>query len=345
MTELTGAEWSTSLIDTWRDFPEDFLDRANRSPHRTRHRLASLERDPRFETQYVVASRDGSPIVAISLAWPRHASWPDADYDPSRQFGGSRSANDYVLVGGRSDFRCETLTVLDQSQLVSAGTLALLHRTAQVCSARGRRAVLMYSGDSSLLARAARSCPGTHDVEIAQRFSIDDVGGGWEDYLSRLDGRRRRVVRRDVRDIESAQMESRVTTWDEVLPWAPDSVAAVNSAYGPSHPALVRRRLDTWSSDPDSEPVAFVCGRAGCAPDAVSLGWIYDDTLELYEVGLPPVGSPDRLLRYLEVMFYAPLRMMWTRRLRRLDLALASGKTKTLRGAVGHSLLALQLAP
>jgi hypothetical protein len=101
-------------------------------------------------------------------------------------------------------------------------------------------------------------------------------------------------------------------------------------------------RLRRRSQDPDAASVAFGFWRSGQL-SAVTLGWVHGHTLELYEVGLAAQPSADRGLRYLEVMFYAPLRFMWQNHLRTLDLALESGHPKKLRGAIGEPVVGFML--
>jgi hypothetical protein len=108
----------------------------------------------------------------------------------------------------------------------------------------------------------------------------------------------------------------------------------------PEHAKLVRARLETWLANPEVETVAFEV-KAGEAVVAVALAWRWRDLLQLYEVGLPPKGTPGRHVAYVESMIYAPLRHASRTGCTELTLAMESTHPKRVRGARLHEVTIL----
>jgi hypothetical protein len=334
---VTG-EWQVEVVGSAQALP-DTLFGASASPHLTRRHWIALERDCRYRTQYLLAARR-SALATVPLHAPLHPRWPDMAY----MLGGWKDARGVLFVGGRTDFRTPSLAAgpTDPTELESAAS-ALLAAARDEAAQDSRRAVLVYVEETSPLAVAAEQVPGASRQLRAARYAIADVGETEAAYLAGLDRRRRSVVRRDRRALADAGVTVEVTRWENVLPWACAGIAAVHESHGiRTHPDLVRHRLATWLGDPDANRIAFVAS-APSGTRAVTLGWRYEDTLELYEIALPESGAPRRLLCYLAAMFYGPFDYMRACGLRKLDLALDSEKPKTLRGAVWEPLFDVML--
>jgi hypothetical protein len=289
----------------------------------------------------------GNPVLALQIYGPRLARWTDPAYDVSAllESAADAPATGFWLLGGRADLRCDALRCegADARQVDDAAEVAV-RAARDAAAASGRRCALLYAdAQDGLLYRAATSVGVAFSAILGQRYVITNVGASISEYLGGLGSTRRGVVRRDLRRLDELALRAEVCDWPAVLEEAAPLVAAVKARYRQAdHPALVRHRLARRSLDPDLRCVAFAT-REGGRLTAVTMGWAYESTLELYEIGLASQPSADRGLHYLEVMFYAPLRFMWSHGLRTLDLALESAHPKTLRGAIGLPLAGLLL--
>ena len=344
-----GAEFGAFFVPSAEELPDSLWSMAR--PSTTRARLTDLERDPRFDASFVLATMDDEPVLALPAYAPLVGQWPDPGYDVPAllALANPSPATGFCLLGGRADLRCEVLRAVDPDgpddwRLNAAAALAVA--TARDAAAEsGRRCALLYvDADEGLLHRAAMSAGVESSKLLGDRYVIPDVGEDLPGYLSRLSGSRRGIVRRDLQKLGKAGLRAEVCDWSSVLDEGAPLIAAVKAQHQLADvPALIHHRLSRRALDPDVKCVAFATRQDGRLT-AVTTGWIYGSTLELYEVGLVAEPSEDRGLRYLEVMFYAPLRFMWSLGLRSLDLALSSAYPKTLRGAVGRPLAGLLLA-
>lgn len=319
------------------DLAEDFRAKRVTPPHLTSARLRDLERDPRFAARYVEVRSQGLPVLALPSYYPQTDRWPDPAYDVTARLGiePHLTASSFCLIGGHADLRCAALEIEDVSPLLlDAAAECALRISGQVAAREGRVAAALYTDTGSRLFRAASALGATQRTILGHRYSIPDVGSGAGSYLSMLSSSKRGMVRRDLRDLARAGITARYVSWDSVVAEAAPLVAEVHNAHdAPDLPQLALMRLRRRAQDPDVTGVAFGVWHSGQL-SAVTLGWVHGRTLELYEVGLAAQPSVDRSLRYLEVMFYAPLRFMWQSHLRTLDLALESGRPKKLRGAI-----------
>jgi hypothetical protein len=306
-------------------------------PHLTRARLGDLERDARFTVSYAEVSAGGLPMLALPAYWPQQRHWPDAAYDAGALLGMTPGvpADSLCLVGGRADFRCAALEAADADpNLLDAAAELALGAIGRDAERARRNLALLYTPIGGRLQRAAsRLWPDDRRGILGHRYLIPDVGTGLDSYLATLSAAKRSLVRRDLKSLAAAGIHAGHDTWGSVIKQAAPMVAGIHQAHGHTDlPALALARLKRRAADPDVLPVAFVY-RSGRELSAVTLGWAHGGALELYEVGLAPDPAADRGLRYLEVMFYAPLRFMWNNGLRTLDLALEAGHPKKLRGA------------
>lgn len=329
-----GSGLSASLVASVDELPDAFWSAP--PPDATRARLAELARDPRFDSGYVTIARQGTPVLALPMYAPQRAEWPDPHYDVPALLGlaDRAPATGFCLLGGRADLRCTLLRAAgtDPAQLADAATLAVGFARGAAARSR-RRCALLYVDADGPLQQAARSVGVAGSAPLGERYVIPDVGAGLPEYLSLLGASRRGIVRRDLRKLDQLGLRAEAGDWSAVLDESAPLIARVKQQHQQADlPALVRYRLSRRALDPDVRCVAFSTRQDGRLT-AVTTGWVYGSTLELYEVGLADEPAADRGLCYLEVMFYAPLRLMWSLGLRTLDLSLASARPKTLRGA------------
>lgn len=305
------------------------------TPHTSLHRLRALELDSRYNVEYITATTNrGRTIAALPIYLPMVHKW--ANQSMKEWVGGStQSAKDFAFIGGREDYHSNGLIAVDARGPAEAPSIrdGLLSAAIQRCQTLGRLAVIPFVNpntfdESSTIASAATSI-----VSIGSRYVIPNVGKDLEQYLTLLSRSRRSMVRRDLRLLEQQNVQLTTTTWSNVLDWCCDGIASVYKSHGiASHPLLIERRLKSYSADPISQQIAFVA-TSQSGHRAVTLGWIYEDTLELYEISMPVALGSDRNYLYLACIFYGPLLFMWEHKLMSLDLALDAGKPKTLRGA------------
>jgi uncharacterized protein len=310
------------------DLPEALFARAR--PPQTRDRLLALEEDSRFPVRYL-----STGAVVLAVYEPTLEEWSDPAYDPSRRLDGAASSPaEWALAGGRADLRSALLVApsAPADEAVEAGARLVL-AAAEDARAAGRRLALPYLDDESPLLDAVRRLGPSRLAELGRRALIPDVGADLGSYLALLSGRRRSIVRRDLRDLERAHVAATPAPWADVGEAAP-LVYRIHARHGePDHPLLVADRLERWDENPAVETVAFELRRDGRLA-GVSLGWRRGETLELYEIGLSEDLGQLRRLCYHEIMFYAPLRFAWAHGLRRLELGLSSEEPKQKRGAL-----------
>ena len=332
-----GVSLSVREIMSIDDLAEDFWAKQVMPPHLTPARLRDLERDPRFAASYVEVRSQGRPLLALPSYFPQIDRWPDPAYDVAARLGiePHPAASSFCLIGGRADLRSAVLEVENAtSPLLDAAAECALRVSGQVAAREGRAPAVLYADAGSRLFRAASALGATRPTILAHRYSIPDVGSSACSYLSILSTGRRGMVRRDLRDLARARITARCVPWESIVAEAAPLIAGIHTAHdAPDLPQLALMRLRRRAQDPDVAGVAFGVWHSGQL-SAATLGWVHGHTLELYEIGLAAQPGTDRGLRYLEVMFYAPLRFMWQNHLRTLDLALESGHPKKLRGAI-----------
>jgi uncharacterized protein len=311
------------------DLPAALFERAR--PPQSRDRLLALEEDGRFPVRYLSTGE-----VALAVYAPVLDEWSDPAYDPARRLdGGTSVPEEWALAGGRADLRSALLVApsVPAGEAVEAGA-RLVAAAAEDARTAGRHLALSYLDDGSPLHEAVRRLGPSRSAELGRRAAIPDVGTDLGSYLELLDGRRRSIVRRDLRDLERAEVVATPAAWAGVIDEAAPLVHRIHARHGePDHPLLVADRLERWDENPAVETVAFELRRDGRLA-GVSLGWRHGEALELYEIGLSEELGQLRRLCYFEIMFYAPLRFAWAHGVRRLELGLSSEEPKQKRGAL-----------
>lgn len=325
--------FDVQTADDVSDLPQSLF--AGADAHATSHYFTLMSQDARFDTKLLVARRrhGGEAVGVMPVASPVQPTWHHPGYDPGR-WGlplVSRDPRDYLLVAGTSDYRQALRTCLRRPEESHEVAGSLLCAALELGVAGARTPLLQYVERDSPLGAAMTAHVSLRIVGDVNRYVIPSSGRDLNEYLAVLDRRKRSVIRRDLRDLTARDFRTMTSTWSELPDWTSDAISRVRARHVATHPRLVAYRLGQLRTDPQVEQVAFTT-TSSTGSRAVSLGWIYDGALELYEIGMP-AGGEDELLAYLEVMFYAPLRLLWSRGGGSLDLALEAPRPKMLRGA------------
>lgn len=301
-------------------------------------RLRQRQADGRWTSHYLRATEDGRLTAAIPVYAYRGKAWPNRYYDAAtwQLPGGVRDdlvPGSCLLVGGCSDgrsslhVRCRPGGRHPLRRLVAelAGFAADRDRCLvfPYLYAGARAALTEATGDRiawTLLRREA------HLRGVAE--------AGWERSLgSKVNG----VLRRDRRLIAAADLDRSTHTWPEVEDEAGELVAAHNVRKGdPDHPEFVRMRYAEWQQ---CEGVQLVVFRAAAGEvRGVLTALVWQDELELCEIGLTAGEGPRRLAAYLDLLFHRPLAFARSRGLRAIRAGSAAEIPKRSRGAVFEDL-------
>jgi len=280
-------------------------------------RLAQFAGDARWTVRHVRVGAPGRLDAAVPVFTPRGRRWADPLYDPAGWGLGELRPDEALLVGGCADLR--------SGWHVTAGA----HRAVLVEAARlaaGERRALVFPYFYAA-ARDALSTDGIVWAALAREAAFEDVLAA--DREQRLGARVRGVLRRDRRLIEAAGVRGTVRGWDGT---GAELIAAHNIRKGkPDHAEFVRMRHAQWARCPAVEVLVFECRAAGACGVLSALVW--ENELELYEIGLTGDDGPDRLAVYLDLMFHRPLGYARRRGLRRIRAGLAAETPKGSRGA------------
>jgi hypothetical protein len=297
-------------------------------------RVRQREADGRWRVRYLCGWTGEQLAAVVPLYTPRAKAWPDPAYDPHAWgLPGLDDADGQpgrsLLVGGCADLRSSLHVgpeVRDSGQFAE-----VLGQLAGLAAAENRCLVFPY-----LLGEAreavTRASGGTAGWQILEHDSI--LPGvsepGWED---RQRSRVRQYLRRDRRLIAAAGVDSQVQTWAAIEDMGCDMVAAHNLVKGtPDHPEFARMRYREWSSYSDVECLAFTA-RAGDVQGIVA-ALIWNDDLELHELGLDEGDAADRVAVYLEILFRLPLEYARSHGLHNIRLGPKGERAKAARGAV-----------
>ncbi len=295
---------------------------------RTRQRQA----DGRWRTHYLRATEDGRLCALIPLHAVNGRNWPDPLYDPSGWGlptpGEDYSATRCLLVGSFADLR--TGWPVAASLRGRDALRALLAEIARFAAEQDRCLAFAY-----LFPEARRSLAEATDdaiswTRLAQEGRLQGVTE--PDWPDRLAGPIRRNLRRDRARIVEAGIVSDQHAWSEVEDAASAVIAEHNVAKGGlDHAEYVKMRNREWQACQGVELVVLSARCAAASGYLTALRW--QDSLELYEIGLRGEHGPDRLAVYLELMFHHPIRLAQARGLRWIRLGLAAEQVKAGRGA------------
>lgn len=301
-------------------------------------RLRRREQDSRWICRYLGWFEDGVARAAVPVYRSRMRSWPDPAYDP-RSWGLPGIAGDeyaaraVLLVGGCADRR--TGLHADAEARTRGPLRRLLVEVAGLAADQGLGMAFPFVyGDarSALDAAADGRIAWAGLAREAHLFGLSDAG--WE---STLPSKVRNTLRRDRRKIAQVPVTVGDSSWNEVESWAADLIARHNAGKGGLElPEFVSLRYGDWQDTPDTGLRAFTAQSAGVRGVQTVLLW--EDELEVHEVGLSGEEGDERFALYVNLLFHLPLRYARARGIDHIRLGFNAETPKAARGAVFQEL-------
>jgi hypothetical protein len=294
-------------------------------------RIRGVEADGRWQQRYLGSIRGGSLVGLLPVYWPTGGSWPDPGYSPAVWPLPDMAAEDFaanrcLLVGGVYDHR-SALHVTDDPSVARE----CLREAARLAVESDRRLVFPFFSDRSrrILDHATDGC-----IQwcIVQREAIfPDVLG--PDREARVGARVRGVLRRDRRLIDQTGTVGSVIAWESADHRTYDAIAEHNLRKGRfDHPELVHLRYAQWLACADVEVIVFEV-RAGPLSGLLT-ALVWQNELELYEIGLPESDHSARLAVYLDLVFHRPFEYARRHQLKNIRAGIAGVTPKASRGAI-----------
>jgi hypothetical protein len=212
---------------------------------------------------------------------------------------------------------------------------ALLTVTAQLAADEGRCLAFPFYYSSARQAFDRASNGSIRWALLGREARLEGLDDpGWAAGLAKP---ARYNLRHDRAVIEAAGIRSSIVDWSEVAEPASKLIAEHNVRVGMfDHPEFVKLRGQRWQDCPGVEFLVFAAESAELT--GYVTGWIWQDELVVYEIGLPGAESPQRLACYLQLVFHQPIQLAQHRGLRMLRLGPAAERIKAGRGAVFHEL-------
>jgi hypothetical protein len=295
-------------------------------------RLRQRQSDQRWGVRYLRMGDEDSLQAVTPVCTYRGRQWPDPAYDieswprsaPQPHHLGAESV---LLVGGCSDRR--------SSLHVRRGATAPLWRKlivelARLATAEDRCLVFPYVYGDTRTALAVATGDSITWTALSREARLYDVSNPqWETSLgSRVAG----VLRHDRKIIAAACVEGAVSSWPQNGSAASEMIAEHNERKGrPDHPAFVQFRYSEWQQCDGVELIVFSAAASGVSGVLTALVW--QDELELCEIGLTGAHGPARLAVYLDLLFHRPLDFARGAKLRDIRLGYAAEIPKKSRGA------------
>lgn len=297
-------------------------------------KVKQREADGRWRVTYVHGTDGGQTKAAIPLYASCLADWSDPAYDPRAwalppTVRADCTAARCLVVESYED-RCSGLHV-ECSAREPQQLRQILAAMTQAAARQDRCLSFPYfsSGARDALSAAARGRIAW--VLLGREAHIRDLSEpGWE---SSLPKRIRYNLRHDRDLIASAAITSRQCSWPEIEDTASELIARHNIGKGqPDHPEFVRMRHQQWADCPQAELVVFTARSP--VVTGVETAVLWNNELDLREIGLAGDEGADRRAAYLDLAFRQPIRFAQSRRLRRIRLGTGAEMVKTGRGAV-----------
>jgi hypothetical protein len=293
-------------------------------------RIRQAEQDGRWRTRYLRAVHGTELVAAVPVHTSTGSAWPDPAYDPRNwdlptDVAQPLSADRCLVVGNVYDRRSSLPARLDEP----AGNIHdVLVAAARIAAADGRALIFPYVYDRARRALDA-AVNGISWTVLAREARFPDVCDPDRPVGSRVRG----VLRRDRRLIAAANLAGSVQTWTAAEPVAVKLIAEHNQRKGvPDHPEFVRARYQQWSECSDVELIVF--SASAPAVTGVLTAMVWQEELELYEIGLPKSLDSTRIAVYLDLVFHRPLDYARERGLRHVRAGTEAETPKHSRGAV-----------
>jgi hypothetical protein len=295
-------------------------------------RLCQLEQDPRWETRYVAVTDDDQLVSVIPLYRARMSYWPDPAYAPGTWLDDSAAMtpDQVVLVGGRRDF----LTGLHHAAgMRLADVLSTIAASAMDWFGDDVYLALPFIFEPEAISLDAGSILTWRLIGHEARFTVpfpqaSDLA---------LPAKVRKHLRRDDRARARHGVVSEVTSWARANKdmRAARLIAEHNMRLGTAdHEMLAEVRMSEWARLDDVELVAFEAHADSDQADGVVTALVWQDQLELFDIGLSGAPGEPRFAVYSELIFNAPFAFATRRGLRVITTGLATETAKAARGAL-----------
>jgi len=286
-------------------------------------RLSVLESDARWSAEYHRLSAGGQLIGIIPVFTCHARSWPNPLYVPARP---QIIPAHCVLVGGR-DGLASSLRLTAPAR--SGRTFRLIiEKLASIYRQRGQLLAFPFFPVDEL--EAIRSSGLPLDIRTEGRDArLDALLGDWSRTLR---SKARSTLRRDAADAARLGIVTRISTWDEIASWAAPLVSDHNRLKGlPDHPRLVDHRVRQWERCEGMQVLAFTAAAGKAAGVLVAVMW--QDWMDLQEIGLPPGSGEQRRCLYAQLIAHLPVAAGSKRGIRRVRAGTEATTAKAARGA------------
>jgi hypothetical protein len=297
-------------------------------------KVKQREADGRWRVTYVHGTDGDQTKAAIPLYASQSPDWSDPAYDPRTwalppAVREDCTANRCLVVESYED-RCSGLHV-ECSARQPRQLRQVLSVMARVAAGQDRCLSFPYFSSAAKDVLSAAACGRIAWASLGREAYLRDLADpGWE---SSQPKRVRYNLRHDKDLIASAAITSGQCSWPEIEDTASDLIAAHNVMKGqPDHPEFVRMRHQQWADCPQAELVVFTARSA--VVTGVETAVLWNNELDLREIGLAGDEGADRRAAYLDLVFRQPIRFAQSRRLRRIRLGMGAEMVKSGRGAV-----------
>ena len=297
-------------------------------------RVKQREADGRWRVTYVHGTDGGQTKAAIPLYASYSADWSDPAYDP-RAWGlppairEDRTAARCMVVEGYED-RCSGLHV-DCFAREPRQLRQILAAMAQAAARQDRWLSFPYFSSAARDALSAAACGRISWVLLGREAHIRDLAD--PDWESNQPKRVRYNLRHDRDLIASAGITSEHCSWSEIEDTASELIARHNiRKHQPDHPEFVRMRHRLWADCPQAELVVFTARSPVIT--GVETAVLWNNELDLREIGLAGEEGADRRAAYFDLVFRQPIAFAQSRGLQRIRLGMGAEMVKTGRGAV-----------
>lgn len=302
------------------------------------YRTLQREADGRWHTRYLRRTDGGRLTALLPLHTVAGRRWPDPAYDPGGWPLPDGWRADYspagcLLVGSFADLR--TGFPVAEELREPRALRELLALLARLAAAEDRCLVFPYTLPAARQALTAATGDRIGWASLGREARLPGIAE--PDWLSTVRADVRRNLRRDPKLIAAAGIRASRHSWPEVEELASVLIAEHNTAQGRfDHAEFVKLRNREWDACPGLELTVF--GARSATVTGFVTAFVWQDQLELYEIGLRGEKGPERLAAYLDLVFQQPIRLARATGLTGIRLGVATEQVKASRGAVLHEL-------
>lgn len=297
-------------------------------------KVEQREADGRWRVTYVHGTDGDQTKAAIPLYASQSPDWSDPAYDPRTwalppAVREDCTANRCLVVESYEDRRSGLHVECSARQ--PQQLRQILTVMARVAAGQDRCLSFPYFSSAARDVLSAAAGGRIAWASLGPEAQIRDLADpGWE---SSQPKRVRYNLRHDKDLIAAAAIISGQCSWPEIEDTASDLIATQNIKKGqPDHPEFVRMRHQQWADCPQAELIVFTARSA--VVTGVETAVLWNNELDLREIGLAGDEGADRRAAYLDLVFRQPIRFAQARGLRRIRLGMGVEKVKSGRGAV-----------